>query len=360
MTPRPIYNRLPLPTASSPLADLPWAVGSNFLPSTAINQLEMWQEATFDEPTIARELDWAQQLGFRLLRIYLHDLLWATERNGFLARIDRVLAMAECRGMGVVLVLFDDCHRPDPVPGPQPLPVRGVHNSGWKQSPGRAVVRQLFSGELQASERKRLRDYVCGVLAHFSKDPRIVFWDLYNEPGQSGSGDESLPLLKAVWEWAGEVAPSQPLTSCLDGSVGEANMAFSASQSDVITFHCYDATLLEPTIERLKSAYPNRSLLCTEFMAREHGTTFAFSLPIFQRHRVSCLCWGLVAGKSQTHFNWKTVESLKERIAAEDYLQPGDPLPEPPLWFHDILRADGSAFDPAEVEFLRHALVANR
>ncbi|MFL5479828.1 MAG: 1,4-beta-xylanase, partial [Gemmatimonadaceae bacterium] len=33
-----------------------WLVGSNFAPSTAINQLEMWQAATFDPQTIDREL----------------------------------------------------------------------------------------------------------------------------------------------------------------------------------------------------------------------------------------------------------------------------------------------------------------
>jgi hypothetical protein len=33
-----------------------WLVGCNFIPSTAINQLEMWQEETFDRATIEREL----------------------------------------------------------------------------------------------------------------------------------------------------------------------------------------------------------------------------------------------------------------------------------------------------------------
>ena len=41
-----------------------WLVGCNFLPSSAINQLEMFQEDTFDEETIERELDWAENLGF--------------------------------------------------------------------------------------------------------------------------------------------------------------------------------------------------------------------------------------------------------------------------------------------------------
>ena len=54
----------------------PWLVGCNFIPSTAINQLEMFQEDTFDKETIEREIGFARDLGFNSLRIYLHDLLW--------------------------------------------------------------------------------------------------------------------------------------------------------------------------------------------------------------------------------------------------------------------------------------------
>jgi hypothetical protein len=38
----------------------PWLVGCNFLPSTAVNDVEMWQQETFDPATIDRELGWAQ------------------------------------------------------------------------------------------------------------------------------------------------------------------------------------------------------------------------------------------------------------------------------------------------------------
>ena len=41
----------------------PWLVGCNFLPSTAVNDVEMWQVETFDPTTIDRELGWAQDLG---------------------------------------------------------------------------------------------------------------------------------------------------------------------------------------------------------------------------------------------------------------------------------------------------------
>ena len=53
-----------------------WLIGSNFLPSTAINQLEMFQTETFDEKTIRKELGLAKSLRFNSMRVYLHDLLW--------------------------------------------------------------------------------------------------------------------------------------------------------------------------------------------------------------------------------------------------------------------------------------------
>jgi len=53
-----------------------WLVGSNYIPATAINQLEMWQADTFDPQRIDLELGWAEGLGMNTMRVFLHDLLW--------------------------------------------------------------------------------------------------------------------------------------------------------------------------------------------------------------------------------------------------------------------------------------------
>ena len=74
---------------------LPWLVGCNFIPSTAINQLEMWQADTFDPKTIDRELGWAAGLGFTSVRVFLHDLLWQQDRDGLLRRMEQFLAIAD-------------------------------------------------------------------------------------------------------------------------------------------------------------------------------------------------------------------------------------------------------------------------
>ncbi len=352
-------NRWTVERAQEWYSKQPWLVGCNFLPSSAINQIEMWSAETWDPETIDRELGWAAGLGFNSVRVYLHDLVWHADAEGFASRIDDFLGIGAKHGINALLVLFDDCHRPDPELGAQPLPVRGFHNSGWKHSPGQALVREFHEGTAPESERARLRDYVRGVLTRFAGDERILMWDVYNEPGQSDNGDVANELLDLAWQWAREVDIAQPLTACLDGSCGEKNIAMNAERSDVISFHCYVGDELESVIAGHIEAHAGRPLVCTEYMARELGTTFQHSLPLFKRGGIACYNWGLVAGKSQTHFSWKSRGNLEERVAAGDFVQPGEPFPEPELWFHDIVRVDGSPFDPAEVEFIRQITGVN-
>jgi hypothetical protein len=305
----------------------PWIVGCNFLPSSAVNQLEMWQAATFDLPRIERELGWAAGLGFNAVRVYLHDLVWENEQKKFKERLDRVLAAADTRGIRVLPVLFDDCWNDHPKAGPQPEPVPGVHNSGWVRSPGSTVVThpRLWG---------RLRRYVTDVLGSFAQDKRVLLWDLYNEPGNSKMDEASLPLLREVFKWAREVRPSQPLTA----GVWYANQAlndFQLGASDVITFHQYNGLAeMKRQVAELKAL--GRPVICTEYMARP-ASRFATHLPLLKKEQVGAVSWGLVAGRSQTRFPWGSPE--------------GAPEPEP--WFHDILEPDGTPYDAAEFRAIR-------
>ena len=327
-----------------------WLVGCNYLPSNSINQLEMFQEDTFDREINKRELSWAKDLGFNTVRVYLHDLLWQ-DSNTFSNTLNEFLDI--CHGLEIkpMLVLFDDCHRPFPKLGKQPKPVRGVHNSGWKQSPGMSLVHEIHNNT-DHQEIPRLKKFVEEILFHFSDDERILMWDIYNEPGQFGIGDKSITLLELVWEWALNVRPTQPLTSCLDGSVGKDIIECNANNSDVITFHTYEGEKLQETIDRLVKH--KRPLICTEYMAREFGSTFEFSLPIFKKNNVGCFNWGLVAGKSQTHFGWSTILDIKKKKEAGDFIEDGEAIPEPDIWFHDILRSDGTPYNEEEVTFIKN------
>jgi hypothetical protein len=309
-------------------AEQPWLVGCNFIPSTAINQLEMWQADTFDPKTIDRELGWARGLGMNTARVFLHDLAWEADAPGFKKRVRRYLEIADKHGIRTLFVLFDDCWNTNPKIGKQPAPVPGVHNSGWVQSPSSAVV-------LNPKDWPRLERYVKDVVAAFGKDKRVLMWDLYNEPGNTKLNEKSLPLLKEVFRWARAAGPSQPLTVGVWYNNKTLN-DYQLATSDVITFHNYNkADNLREEIRRLKKL--GRPVVCTEFMARTQGSRFATHLPVFKEEKVGCYCWGLVSGKTQTIYPWGSKRGA----------------PEPKVWFHDIFRADGTPFDAGEVAAIK-------
>lgn len=308
----------------------PWLVGCNFIPSTASNQLEMWQAASFDEATIDRELGFAAALGMNTVRTYLHDLAYETDKAGFLVRVDRFLAIAASHGIRPMLVFFDDCWNDDPRAGVQPQPRPGVHNSCWVRSPGSRATSD-------SAEWPRLENYVAAVIGRFADDPRVLAWDLYNEPGNSGMGLRSLPLLRAVFHWARAAGPSQPLTAGLWSRGGDFEVlnAFQLAQSDVVSFHDYEGPehLRAQIVELARSGRP---LLCTEWLRRGHSEV-ADCLPVFAETGVACLNWGLVRGRSNTVYPWGSAE--------------GSPVPA--RWFHDLLEPDGTPHDTNELRILR-------
>jgi hypothetical protein len=327
----------------------PWLVGCNYMPSTAINQLEMFQADTFDPEVIDREFGLAQSLGFNSVRVFLHDLLWKQDRDGFLKRCEEVLTLADRRGIRVMFVLFDSCWHPIPRLGKQPAPLPFTHNSGWVQSPGVEVLQNPAAWP-------ELKEYVVGVVSHFARDQRVVVWDIWNEPDnfdggaakRAGLEPKNKPelvnqLLPQVFAWAREAQPTQPLTSGVwrdsENIVTlDACKRIQLAHSDVISFHTYgDVASLERCLKNL-GRY-GRPLLCTEFMARPNGSVFEPHLGIMQSHRCAAYCWGFINGKSQTIYPWDSW--------TKTYNGP------PPVWFHDVLEPDGKPFRQAEVDYIR-------
>jgi hypothetical protein len=328
----------------------PWLIGSNYVPKSAINQLEMWQEATFDPVEIDTELGWAEALGMNTMRVFLHDLLWQQDATGFQRRIDQFLTIASRRHIRPLFVLFDSCWDPLPHLGPQRPPIPGVHNSGWVQSPGAKAL-------ADPNQYPRLKAYVQGVVAAFAKDDRVLLWDLWNEPGADNAGNypkEEVPdktarvtaLLPQVFEWAREAKPRQPLTSgvwAVDTSPDGANLGelqrIQLHESDVISFHNYSwPEFFKRQVTWLKKY--NRPVICSEYMARSVGSTFDTVLPLAKEERVGAINWGFVAGKTQTYLPWESWQ--------HPYI-----LEQPPVWFHEVLRPDGTPYRQAEVDLIR-------
>jgi Cellulase (glycosyl hydrolase family 5) len=318
----------------------PWLVGADYIPASAINQLEMWQAETFDPQRIDRELGWAEAIGMNTMRVFLHDLLWQQDPAGFRNRIDQFLTISSRHHMRILLVLFDSCWEPEPKLGPQHPPIPGIHNSGWVQSPGITALKDRV-------QEARLEAYVTGVIAAFAKDARIVGWDVWNEPSNSKENLTRVhELLPKIFAWARSANPAQPLTSGVfqeatwdsghPTPIEEAQLA----ESDVISFHDYHwPEVFERRATRLLAL--GRPVWCTEYLARGAGSTFDQSLPIGKRLNIAMINWGLVDGKTQTRFPWDswTIPYVNGR--------------EPAVWHHDVFQADGTPYRQAEVDLIR-------
>ncbi len=327
----------------------PWLVGSNYISSDAINQLEMWQATTFNLTRIDIELGMAEGLGMNTMRVFLHDLLWQQDAGGFKKRLDRFLDLAKKHKIRPILVLFDSCWNPFPELGIQRAPRPGVHNSGWVQSPG---ARELTDPHLYS----RFLDYAQDVVYSFNKDDRILAWDVWNEPDNTNDSSygKSEPknkvelvqaVLPRVYDYVRAGNPTQPLTSGVwrgDWSSPDKLSPIEKLQinlSDVISFHNYDKP--EEFEKRVKwlQAF-GRPILCMEYMARGNGSTFGGILPIAKKYKIAAYNWGFVAGKTQTWLPW---DSWQKPYTDR----------QPTVWFHEIFTAEGQPYRQEEVDLIR-------
>jgi TonB family protein len=326
----------------------PWLVGADYLPSDAINQLEMFQAATWNPDINDRELGLAESIGMNTMRVFLQDQLWEQDPEGFKKRLDEFLTIAARHHIRPIFVLFDSCWDPIPHLGPQHAPVPGVHNSGWVQSPGMdELANRKYEPKLEA--------YVKGVVGAFATDPRVLAWDIWNEPDSPDENyaAEILPnhvelvnaLLPKVFGWARSVNPAQPLTSGVwdgdwsDPAKESATTKIQLLESDVISFHNYgNRDSFKARVKELKAQ--GRPILCTEYMARGNGSTFEAILPIAKKEHVAAINWGLVAGKMQTYLPWDSWE--------HPYVKT-----QPKVWHHDIFHTDGTPYSQQEVDLIR-------
>jgi len=328
-------------------AQQPWLVGANFVPSDAINELEMFQAATFNPALIDKELGMAESIGMNTMRVFLQDQLWQQDPDGFKHRLDVFLGIAAKHHIRPLLVLFDSCWETNPHLGPQHPPIPGVHNSGWVQSPGKQRL-------LDPSVEPQLKAYVQGVVGAFANDDRVLGWDVWNEPDNKGGDleqDEAAKvkrvdeLLPKAFAWARSAHPTQPLTSgvwqgdWVHPDLESATTKIQLAESDVISFHNYDwPEVFEARIQSLQSHH--RPIICTEYMARGNGSTFDTILPIAKKYNVAAINWGFVAGKTQTYLPW-------------DSWQRPYVLIQPTIWFHEVFKQDDTPYRQREVDIIR-------
>ena len=214
---------------------------------------------------------------------------------------------------------------------------------------------------LDKSQWSDVETYIRDIISTYKNDPRIVIWDLYNEPTNrmifTKNGelayDEAMErfsheLMVKAFEWARDESPSQPLTvgawhapSILDRSlpIYEHPTDRKAMElSDIITFHAYlPIDLFREAVEIIEKY--NRPMMCTEWLARHAESHLHEQLPIFHNKSIGCYQWGLVKGKTQTHLPWPEIKRNDSNYATR--------------WFHDLLDEQGQPYDPSEVQLIK-------
>ena len=334
----------------------PWLRGCNFMSSDCANRIDQWQEYGFEErlKTTEEELALAEKTGFNTIRIILEYKVWEQQHDGFMERFERYLETAARHKIRCMVVFLNDCMQPKEwtkpvVFGEQHYDV-GYHG-GRKQSQHGALPSMGYHLIDEPELAKKHEDWIREIIGKYREDPRIVVWDIYNEPGNSKRDPVTPPHLKRFFQVAREMDPKQPLTACawripLDRNEPLPEVEQLACElSDIISYHSYgtyDANI--QMIKRLKDDY-GRPILNTEWLARSLHNTVQEMFPLFYLEKIGCYNWGFVAGKYQTYEPWNSVWERYDKDPDLDY--------DFTKWFHDLYRPSLRPYDPKEIELIR-------
>jgi hypothetical protein len=291
-----------------------WVQGTVFVPTNCVNEAQQWDE--YDPVINDRELHYAADYGINVVRVYLHYYVYLKKKDVLLGDIEDFLQRADQYGIKTEFVFFDDCWNQPPKallsPGYRyPAPLPGVHNSQWLVSPGDDARKHY------AAHRDRLKAYVQDIVNAHKDDPRVAFWEIYNEPNKS---EETIRLERDAAGWIKETGTPIPATAT--GS------EFSGGPfSDFPSWHQYGNYDLSG----------DALSLCTECMNREGQ-----SVPGIVGHyhgKVGYIMWEFGIGRDNCRFAW---DNKREKPRKD----------ETPTPFHGIVYPDGHPWSVADAQAL--------
>ena len=130
----------------------------------------------------------------------------------------------------------------EPCPG-----TPGCSNGCWIASPQ--------SNQRDINNITQFKPYVTDIVNKFKNDPRILFWEVYNEPNNQNKGglNYSYALRDAGYQWIKSMNPTQPIISCWDDNV----------DTEIVDIHRYNNAFGSNWIPDIQSNI-NKSAVITE------------------------------------------------------------------------------------------------
>jgi len=312
--------------AAKPHQTAGW-IGANYTAAYAVNQVQFWHD--FRPDVIERELAAAKKyLGITSLRVYLHNINHEEEKDTLLANIEKFLVICDRHDIKPGFVFFDDCHRRDGIYIDKPTkPVKGYHNGRWAVCPQDRYR--------QPENQPKLKAYIQDIVSAHRDDPRVLWWEVFNEP--SMRREYSVELRKLGYAWAKEVKPTQPVICCWDDS----------PETEIVNAHNYGPN--RASWDKQADRNPAKGCVFTEAGARWYAPRVSNGEPVELMHWLQgrkaagkyvpgvYLCWELMVGNSNCRWYWGTPEGT----------------PEPAVPWCGLLWPDGEPVSLAEAEAIR-------
>ncbi len=312
--------------AQGPYQTETW-VGTNYTPAYCVNQVQMWHE--FRPEVIERELVAARRYyGLTTLRVYLHNLVFDAEKELLFERMDRFLGICDRNGIRPGFTFFDDCHRHEGITLESLPPVKGYHNGRWAACP---QDRERTEDNFPKFER-----YVKETIGRFRDDPRVLWWETFNEPNLARADTQK--ILKLAREAAEAAEPTQPIICCWEDN----------EYTDIVNVHNYTANF--SAWAKKTEMNLQKGCVFTEAGARWYAPRTSSGEPVeiidwlSQRKQSGryvpgvYLCWELFVGNSNCRWYWGTPEGA----------------PEPTVPWCGLMWPDGTPVSWAEAEAIYH------
>ena len=262
--------------------DFSWVRGANYIPSYAINDVEQWLD--YQPEVVERELELATRLRLNSVRVWLQYFAYETDREKFLANYEDFITRCAKYGIRPMFVLFDGCFGADPAIG---VP-------GWVANPG--PIR------MQKEYWPKLEKYVDDVVGKHVGDPRILFWDVMNEPSSLGAPailgapDAAYTFAQAFCAYVRKIDNTHPATI---GVGNHRDIPRILDDVDVVTFHSYQVfeKTFEMDIAAARKANKDKAMLITEVTTNEMGQEPEMTFRVMRENKIGWYFWHLVMGK---------------------------------------------------------------